>query len=61
VKTTQELMRHMQPKMTMGTYAKGVNEKKRAANQNMIEMVLRKDQKGKLISIGPLWILGIGK
>lgn len=38
VKTTQELLRHASPVMTMGTYAKAVREDKRAAQSAVLAM-----------------------
>ena len=40
VKTTQELMRHSTVKMTMDTYAKGVSERKKDANDKVVLMML---------------------
>jgi integrase len=40
VKTTQELMRHSSPVMTLGTYAKAVTADKRHAQDSIVELIL---------------------
>ena len=40
VKTTQELLRHASPVMTLGTYAKAVTQEKRSAQANIATLFL---------------------
>jgi integrase len=45
VTTRKELMRHTNTKTTMDVYTHGVSSLKRAANDNVVEMALRKEKK----------------
>jgi integrase len=45
VKTTQELLRHSSPVMTMGTYAKAVTADKRNAQDTIAALFVEKDNK----------------
>jgi integrase len=45
VKTTQELLRHSSPLMTMGTYAKAVTADKRNAQDAIAALFVDKDDK----------------
>jgi integrase len=39
VKTTQDLLRHANPTMTLGTYAQAIDENKRGAQAQLIAML----------------------
>jgi integrase len=45
VKTTQELLGHSSPVMTLGTYAKAITEEKREAQRTMVKLFELKDRK----------------
>jgi integrase len=45
VKTTQDLLRHSSPMMTLGVYAKAVTADKRAAQDAIAAMVIGKEMK----------------
>jgi integrase len=45
VKTTQDLLRHSLPVMTLGVYAKAVTADKRAAQDVIATLITGKDQK----------------
>jgi integrase len=42
VKTTQMMMRHSSPRVTLDAYLKAVTSKKRAAQSKVVEMILPK-------------------
>jgi integrase len=58
VKTTQELMRHATAKMTMDTYAKGITELKKEANDKVVFMMLDSRKKTAASSLDPSGPLG---